>query len=126
MQASEKNGCQILVVDDEPTVCRAIMLLLKHDGHTVQTAESGAAALALYEAGKFDLVITDYSMPDMKGDQLAALIKQHRPGQPIIMATAFADDLKSGGKLNGNVDFLLNKPFSLEALRAAVAQAAGR
>jgi two-component system, cell cycle response regulator CpdR len=122
MQASEKRAYQILVVDDESAVSRAITMLLNHDGHTVQSADSGQAALAMFEPGRFDLVITDYSMQEMKGDQLAALIKERHPGQRIIMASAFAEDLKSGDKLKGTVDFLLNKPFSMAELREAVAQ----
>ena len=117
-----KPVLQILVVDDEPTVRDSIKMLLEHFGHTVQTADNGAAALALVEPGRFNLVITDYFMHGMKGDELAALIKAREPGLPIIMATAFVDELKASGKLNGNVDDLLIKPFSLTDLRDAIAR----
>jgi CheY-like chemotaxis protein len=122
MTKPDKAGYQILVVDDEPTVCKAIEMMLKFYGHEVQTAADGMAALAVYEAGSFDLVITDYMMPEMKGDQLVTLIKQHRPEQRIIMATAFAEDFLSHGKPTGGVDHVLTKPFSLEELRAAIAK----
>jgi CheY-like chemotaxis protein len=121
MKAPGKSGQQILVVDDEPTVCRAIQMMLKYDGHHVQTAASGATALALFEQNQFDIVITDYLMPDMKGDQLVALIKERRPGQLIIMATAFAENFIINGRPARGVDWVLQKPFSLEQLRAAVA-----
>lgn len=122
MGESEKASYQILVVDDEPTVCKAIQMMLRHFGHEVQTAGDGVAALALFEAGHFDLVITDYLMPEMKGDQLAAHIKKLRPAQRIIMATAFAEDFLKFGKPSGGVDHVLTKPFSLEELRGAIAQ----
>jgi CheY-like chemotaxis protein len=122
MKTLEKRARRILVVDDEPTVGRAIVMLLKHDGHIVETVENGADALAMFEPGKFDLIITDYSMQDMKGDQLAALIKERQADQPIIMATAFAEELQAGGKVKGYVDCLLNKPFSMAELREAVAR----
>ena len=122
MKEQGKDGHQILVVDDEPSVCRAIKMLLEFDGHEVQTADSGEAALGIFAPGRFDLVITDYSMKEMKGDQLAALIKQRHPAQPIIMATAFAHELKAAGTLNGDVDFILNKPFSQADLREAIAR----
>ena len=114
---------QILVVDDEPSVCRSIKMLLQHDGHAVQTVDGGEAALALFEPGKFDVVITDYSMRDMMGDELALLIRQRAPDQAVIMATALMgmggqNDL---GELTINVDAVLNKPFSLIELREAVA-----
>ena len=66
---------KILVVDDEPFVCDAVKMMLNFDGHTVQTANSGQEALEMLERDKFDLVITDFAMPNMKGDELAAAIK---------------------------------------------------
>jgi CheY-like chemotaxis protein len=122
MAESLKARYQILVVDDEPTVCKAIQMMLKYYGHEVQTAPDGAAALALFEAGQFDLIITDYLMPEMKGDQLVTQIKRCRPGQRIIMVTAFAEDFLAYGKPTGGVDFVLTKPFSLEELRAAISK----
>jgi len=122
MSESVKARYQILVVDDEPTVCKAIEMMLKYYGHDVQTAADGAAAVALFEAGQFDLIITDYLMPEMKGDQLATHVKRCRPEQRIIMVTAFAEDFLSHGKPTGGVDFVLTKPFSLDQLRGAIAQ----
>jgi len=87
-----KRTCQqkhILVVDDEPLVRQSVQLLLEADGYIVDGAESGAAALALFEPGKFDMIFTDYFMPEMKGDQLAAAINKRSPKQPVVMLTAF-------------------------------------
>lgn len=121
MNKSEKNGYEILVVDDESSVCKAIKLLLEFDGHKVETVESGEAALELFEKKSYDVVITDYSMWGMKGDQLASIIKQKKPAQPIIMATAFAADFNTPGRPSVLVDFIIHKPFSLTELRDAIA-----
>jgi CheY-like chemotaxis protein len=121
MKTPSGTSHHILVVDDEPTVCRAIKLLLQFEGHEIQTVASGEAALALLEQDLFDLIITDYSMAGMKGNQLAAIIKQRWPGQPIIMATAFAADVDGSGKPSGGVDYVLSKPFALAELREAIA-----
>ena len=96
-------------------------MLLEYDGHAVQTVDGGEAALALFEPGKFDLVITDYSMQDMKGDKLAMLIRQREADQAIIMATALAGEASDFEQLTVNVDAVLSKPFSLTELREAVA-----
>lgn len=125
MAESLKARYQILVVDDEPTVCKAIQMMLRYYGHDVQTANDGPAALTLFESGQFDLIITDYLMPEMKGDQLVTQIKGRRPGQRIIMVTAFAEDFLTHGKPTGGVDYVLNKPFSLEELRTAIAKVMG-
>jgi CheY-like chemotaxis protein len=122
MNNHEQPAYKILVVDDESEICRALMMLLECDGHRVKTASGGEAALASFAAYPFDIVFTDYSMPDMKGNELATRIKQLRPGQPVIMVTAFADEFQKSGELAAAVDALVLKPFSLADLRAAVAK----
>jgi len=117
-----KKRYKILVVDDEPTVCKAIQMMLKYYGHDVEITEDGVAALTRFATEKYDLVITDYLMPEMKGDELVSQIKQQQPGQKVIMITAFAEDFLAYGKPTGGVDFVLNKPFSLEDLRGAIAK----
>jgi CheY-like chemotaxis protein len=111
---------RILVVDDEPFVCDAVKMMLAFDGHEVVTANNGKEALAAFEKGKFDLVITDFAMPGMKGDELAAAIKSRAPTQPVVMITAYAEMLQSSGKRLPGVDFLISKPFLLEHLREAI------
>src|SRR5438445_5843142 len=86
---------RILVVDDEPFVCDAVKMMLNFDGHVVETASNGKDALAMFEEGKFDLVMTDWKMPGMKGDELAAAIKARAPNQPVVMITAHAESLQS-------------------------------
>jgi CheY-like chemotaxis protein len=115
---------RILVVDDEPFVCDAVKMMLAFDGHHVDTANSGKEALELFEAGKYDLVITDYAMPAMKGDELALAIKTRMPGQPVVMITAYAEMLKAANHPLRGVDFMISKPFLLENLREAINKSA--
>ncbi len=110
----------ILIVDDEPLVRQSVQLLLQDDGYLVEEAESGAEALALFEPGKFDMIFTDYCMPEMRGDQLAAAIKRRSPKQAIVMLTAFPEKLTSSDCPLGGVDSFICKPFELDALRNAI------
>ena len=112
------------MVDDEPFVCDAVKMMLTFDGHIVETANNGKEALQLFEEGKFDLVITDFAMPSMKGDELAAAIKARSPKQPVVMITAYAEMLQSAGNPLTGVDFIISKPFLLENLREAIAKVA--
>ena len=111
---------RILVVDDEPFVCDAVKMMLAFDGHDVVTANDGTEALAIFDKNRFDLVITDFAMPGMKGDELAAAIKARSPGQPVVMITAYAEMLQSSGQQLPGVDYLVSKPFLLEHLREAI------
>ena len=123
MTGQTQNGVRrILVVDDEPTVCETIEMILKFDGYEVQTASSGKEALLLLEQRAFDVVVTDYSMPEMKGDALVAAIKQRLPNQPVVMITAHEAMLSFSGSPLAGVGAVVNKPFDLEELRGAVAK----
>jgi CheY-like chemotaxis protein len=113
---------RILVVDDEPFVCDAVKMMLAFDGHEVETASCGKEALALFEKGKYDLVITDYVMPGMKGDELSAAIKARAPQQPVVMISAHVEVLHSSGSRLGGVDHVISKPFLLDDLREALAK----
>ena len=118
MTAVDVVKLRILVVDDEPSVGNAVRLLLKIDGHEVEATNSGKEALARFKPGRFDLVFTDFTMPGMNGNQLAAAIKADAPGQHVVMITAHAGALPP----SPDVDFVLGKPFRLAHLREAISK----
>ena len=118
MKASAKHKYNFLVVDDDIHLHTAFALMLEFNEHEVRTVHTGEAALALLEQEKFDLIITEYWLPGMYGDELAAIVKQQWPHQPIIMATANTEELMFEPP-NG-VDCVLNKPFSMSQLREAI------
>ena len=129
MAMMNERTCQprhILVVDDEPLIRQSVQMLLEDDGYIVDEAGNGAEALALFEPGKFDMIFTDYFMPEMKGDQLAAAIKRRSPKQPVVMITAFPEKLTSSDCPLGGVDSFICKPFEVETLRAAIRRYAHR
>jgi two-component system OmpR family response regulator/two-component system alkaline phosphatase synthesis response regulator PhoP len=113
----------ILLVDDDESVATSLSLLLTMDEHRVEVVGDGKTALARYEEGKFDLVITDFYMPRMNGLELARLIKAHFPQQAIVLFTGHLEAISENEKTGlEHVDALLPKPFSqaqlYEALRA--------
>jgi CheY-like chemotaxis protein len=114
--------CRILVVDDEPLVADAVRMLLTVDGHAVETAANGEAALAKFKPGKFDIILLDYEMPKMKGDQLANAIRDQAPHQPIIMLTAYGEMVRAKGTGLRAIDLIVDKPFQLDTLRNAIAE----
>lgn len=122
MKIRTARARHILVVDDESLVRQSVHILLQGDGYVVHEAKSGAEALALFEPDKFEMVFTDYFMPDMRGDELAAAIKQRSPNQPIVMITAFMEKFQSPNCPPGGVDSIICKPFELGALRSVLAR----
>ncbi len=113
---------RILLADDQQGVREAIRFLLLVDEHTVREAANGNEALALFRKEPFDLVITDYSMPGMNGRELAAEIRKLTPHQPVVMVTAYLEDL---GLENNEIDAVLSKPFSFQELRSTIARILG-
>ncbi len=122
MEPERVLGKRILLADDQQGVRDAIRFLLQVDEHAVTEARNGKEALELFAPGRFDLVITDFAMPVMAGNELAMEIKRLAPTQPILMITAYAEDL---GKARNPVDAMLNKPFSFSDLRQVIAKLLG-
>lgn len=112
---------RILVAEDEPGVREALVLLLSLDGHNVTEATNGKEALEIFQTDRFDVVITDYAMPTMKGDELAANINHLKPTQPVIMISAHAQTLADSGNPLTGIKVVLAKPFMLADLREALA-----
>jgi CheY-like chemotaxis protein len=111
---------KILLVEDDLHVRTCFESLLEFDGHGVHAVENGDEALARLEFEKFDLVITDYWMLRMKGDELASLIKQRWPNLPIILASGSLLSASTFQSSTPGVDCLLNKPFTVTELREAI------
>ncbi|MFH1113975.1 MAG: response regulator, partial [Pseudomonadota bacterium] len=86
---------KILVVDDDPEVCRLIVRHLIREGHECSAAHSGEEALGILEDRHFDLVITDIMMPGMSGVDLLTIIKRLFPAVAVIVVTA-VDDKDTG------------------------------
>lgn len=110
-------GMRLLVVDDEPMVRTVTAKLLRLRGHAVREADGGPSALAeLAQDADLDAVVTDLSMPDMSGRELAAAIRQRFPGLPVLLLTGDTDAEADGA----DVAAVIKKPFQLDALDAAV------
>ena len=126
MAACDVAKWRILVVDDEPLVTGSLKWILAHDGHGVEVTSDAEQALRLFERGKFDLIILDYEMPKLKGDELAARIHALDPEQPVLLITAHTEELIAANTALTGVGMVLSKPFDIEELRRAVAQLATR
>ncbi len=114
---------RILFADDDPNVRTLIPLLLEGMGHHVTVTSDGTEALEVYSSGKrFDVVLTDLSMPRLNGEALAKAVKAISLDQPVIILTGFGDMLLKDGKKPDSVDLLLCKPITSEGLNAALAE----
>ena len=116
---------RLLVVDDRPEIADLMRRMLVGDGHTVEVANGGDAALKVWRQKRdtIDLLITDHGMPGITGADLIASVRADRPELPIVCTSAYPEphfaSLYAGF---GDVVFL-EKPFTRSQLRAAVGHA---
>ncbi|MBM4085686.1 MAG: response regulator, partial [Planctomycetes bacterium] len=116
---------RILVVDDDAEARRLAATCLAVDKHLVDTVATAREAVEKVRAGGIDIVITGRALPDMRGDELAAAVKQITPGIRVLMLTGFARVMEETGETIPHVDAVLAKPLSLAKLREAIARHGG-
>jgi signal transduction histidine kinase len=86
------SGRTILVVDDQPEMLQSLQLLLEREGHRVLTAESGAAALALLAQEPVQVMLVDYFMPVMDGEELVRRVRERDSLVQIVLQTGYAGE----------------------------------
>jgi CheY-like chemotaxis protein len=119
---------KILFVDDEAAIADIARGLLGHLGYEVEVRTSSIEAREMFLANpdRFDLVITDMTMPNMTGDRLAQEILGIRPGIPIILCTGFSERItEEKAKAMGIQEFVM-KPLVMKDLAVAIRRALDR
>jgi DNA-binding NtrC family response regulator len=116
----------VLAVDDDLSILRALERILRREGHVVTTADSGEAALATVGSARPDVILLDVEMGGIDGLETLTRLGQQAPSVPVIIMTAKNDvDTAVHAFKRGAFDFVV-KPFVeaklLAALRAATAQ----
>ena len=117
-----KGTERILFVDDEPALVELGEQILKRLGYQVVTRTSSIDALELFRAQpeRFDLVITDKTMPHMTGDKLAGELIAIRKGIPVILCTGFSHRIAEEKAKEMGVKRFLKKPLVLQDLANSV------
>jgi CheY-like chemotaxis protein len=112
----------ILVVDDDPFVARSLGQLLKLSGYQVTLADGAAEALSRVALAPelFDLVLTDWTMPETNGDELCAQIHELRPAIRCILCSGHGDALPDSALRDRHVAAVLPKPVDIATLSTTV------
>ena len=112
----------ILCVDDNEQDLSVLKFMLVTNGYRVLSAITGKEAIGIFADNLIDLVLADFSMPEMNGDQLAKEIKTLKPEQRLILLTGFGDLMNGAGETPEGVDLVVGKPFTMNTLRDAIAK----
>jgi len=118
---SVKAAYRILFVDDEPNVLSALRRIFRRENYHIDTAMTGAEALQLLKENDYQLVISDYKMPQMTGAEFLKRVKALHPAVIRIMLTGEADTGAVLGAINeGAVYKFILKPWNDDDLRITV------
>src|SRR4051794_39049381 len=91
-RAEHASGHTVLLVDDNPDYLQATPLLLEREGHTVLTATNGPEALAILPRQRVDLLLLDYFMPGMTGEEVVTEVRKFDPYVQVILQTGYASE----------------------------------
>ena len=114
---------RILLVDDEVNQVTILKAgLAKLPNCEITAATGGRQALSLLAQQTFDLIITDYHMPEMDGLTLAKAVRQQYPSTQIILLTAFGNEILYEPVSDSPVQLVLEKPIDIKHIRFAALQ----
>ena len=113
----------ILVVDDDPQICRLLSAILEECGYFCETAENVPSARQVLQGVAVDLVLTDRDMPGESGIDLIRYIKDHHPHTGVIMVTVIDDPQQARDVLALGIYGYITKPFTHNQVLIAVENA---
>ena len=114
----------ILVCDDERSICEMLDIALRRDGHRVETVQSGQAAKSKIDGNLFDLIITDIKMPNVDGIEVLRHAHRVSPDSPVILITA-VDDYEAAVeavKAGGASDYIRKSPGLVDEIKLAISR----
>jgi len=107
---------RVLLVENDPMILQMLADDLRTAHHEVETANDGLEGLRKFQAGEWDVVVTDRLMPTLDGEKLAAAIKAINPNTQIVLMTGLAGELRDPSAYAA----ILEKPFRIDALLRAI------
>jgi len=113
----------VLVLEDEEEIRSMLVDALTEAGYRVDSATDGLTGLAHFQGGKFDVVLTDLSLPECSGLDVARSVKNVRPETPVVLITGWGHLLDPLRLRESGVDLMLVKPFRIERVISVVGDA---
>ena len=117
----------LLIVDDEPSIVKALLRVLRDEGYRVLSAYDAEEALRLVAAEPVDVVLSDIDMPGMSGLELMSRLRRNHPAVVRLVLTGRASLAHAVAAINdGEVFRFMTKPWDMDELREVLRQAAAR
>jgi len=117
-----ESPLRVLLVDDEAPIRTLVKRCLRESFEVVEAANGPEALVYLTDIDRVELLITDEMMPDMQGHELARRFRAQKPDLKVLYLTGFADRLFDAKDKMWKAEAYLDKPFTRDGLRQAIAQ----
>jgi DNA-binding response OmpR family regulator len=111
---------RVLLVEDDLAIAQPLARALEREGHDVQVAAEGKAALAQVRAGNQDLVVLDLGLPDVDGLEVCRTLRSEDPRLPILILTARGSEMDVVVGFEMGADDYVSKPFRSKELMARI------
>ncbi|NIM12766.1 MAG: response regulator [Candidatus Aminicenantes bacterium] len=116
----KKAEASILIVDDDENTRKSLTLIFKRKGYEIETAGTGNEAIKKAQKRFFNVVLLDIKLPDMKGIELLAPLKEIHPDMVMIMVTAHASLETAISALNQGASFYITKPLNMDEVLSTI------
>ena len=121
-----ENKLRVLVLDDEPIVCKRLQPALEKLGFEVDTFTQSVEAMHQVQQSAYDIVITDLKMKEVDGMRFLEEVKKQRPETEVIVITGFATMETAKQSFQKGVFDFIAKPFKLSEIQDVVTRAAAK
>ena len=121
-----ENKLRVLVLDDEPIVCKRLQPALEKLGFEVDTFTQSVEAMHQVQQAAYDIVITDLKMKEIDGMRFLEEVKKQRPQTEVIVITGFATMETAKQSFQKGVFDFIAKPFKLSEIQDVVTRAAAK
>jgi DNA-binding NtrC family response regulator len=121
-----ENKLRVLVLDDEPIVCKRLQPALEKLGFAVDTFTQSVEAMHQVQQSDYDIVITDLKMKEIDGMRFLEEVKKRRPQTEVIVITGFATMETAKQSFQKGVFDFIAKPFKLSEIQDVVTRAAAK
>ncbi len=115
--------CQILIVDDDTSICQILRRILENERYQVKEANSGQEALSLFSKNEIDLVLLDFQLPDITGLDVAKAMMAQKPLVPIVLMSAYGTISRAVEATKMGVYDFLEKPLDRDRITVTIRNA---
>lgn len=122
LKNKKKQKLNVLVVEDDETMRKALVRLLESDGYTVISAADGTQLEKIFIKDSVDLILLDIGLPWVNGLELTQVLKSHEDLKeiPIVLITGLSSEADLNKGLQLGAETYIKKPFDVEVLKSTI------